>query len=293
MTPSPLALDCIGRGKLTEQQMKAIIEKIKIQGLLQQEPPPFHGRGIVIAGGGKYLSWAWCVAKHCRDLGWTEGIQVWYLGKAEMPEDAKPRFEELDVELVDALEMRKSRPMRILEGWELKIYAVMNCPWRHVLFIDSDNFPAVNPAEMFNHQDILKHGSIFFSDCFNHNKKGWGFIYAGIRPPSFEWETGQFIVDKKRVWMSLRWCFWAMEHSDVWFQLGHGDKFVIQVFFTMVGEPHLVSRESKWEGWGIGQSYKGRLWFRHSMGFKRGETGPPTPEIEELFEQWAGQVQPV
>jgi hypothetical protein len=277
--------DCTGRGPLREVQLMGLVRKLKEKGTLNQPAPACEGRGIVIAGGGRYLSHAWAVCRHLRKLGWTEGIQVWHLGKTEMPDSARPRFAPLDVELVDALEMRRSRPSRTLGGWELKIYAVMNCPWRHVLFLDADCIPAVHPNEIFNDKDVLRAGSLFFSDIGAQNKTSWGYTYCGIRRNKFEWEAGQFVVDKVRLWMGLRWTFWLQEHSDVWFKLGYGDKFTTELGVRMSGCPHLVSEKATWEGWGIGQWWKDRMVFMHQMAAKRGEH-PWSPEFADALAEW-------
>lgn len=285
MTPPALTIepDCLGRTRLAENQMGAIIQKIKAQGLLNQEPPSnLQGRGVVIAGGGKYLKHAWAVCRHLRKLGWSEGIQVWHLGPAEMPEESKPLFHDLDAETVDALELRKLRPMRRLGPWELKTYAVLHCPWRHVLFLDADCIPAINPAEMFHHEDIQKVGSLFFSDVEVHNKSSWGHTYCGLKKPEKEWEAGQWIVDKQRAWMGLRWSFWLLEHSEVWFKMGWGDKYTTELGFRMSGVPHLVSTDARWCGWGIGQFWRNKMWFRHCMAAKRGDAAWPQEFADAL-----------
>lgn len=279
-------LDCIGRGNLTENQMMGMIQKIKREGLLQQEPPECHGKGIVIAGGGKYLDWAWVVCKWLRGLGCQLPIQVWYLGAKEMPERAKPLFAELGVETVDTLEERQWKPMRRIGGWEMKPYCVMNAPWRHVMFLDADCFPEFNPEEMFNHQEIQRHGSLFFSDVARHHRSEWGYVYCGLFRKEKEWESGQFIVDKQRAWMGLRWTFWFCEHSDVWFKLGHGEKLLFELGFRTAQCPHLVSADARWEHYGIGQYWEGKRWFCHAMGYKRREAPAPHPQIAGLFLDW-------
>lgn len=277
--------DCLGRTRLAENQMQAMIVKIKAHGLLNEEPPKCSGRGIIIAGGGKYLNHAGAVCLHLRNLGWTEGIQVWHLGPKEMTEPAREAFAELQVEVVDALEMRKMRPMRRLGGWELKTYAIMNCPWRHVMFLDADCIPTINPAEIFNHVDVEKVGSIFFSDTAPHNVSPWGYIYAGLKRGEKEWEAGQYVVDKQRAWMGLRWTFWLLEHSDVWFRLGHGDKFTTELGFRISGVPHLVSKDCRWEKYGIGQYWRNARWFKHCMSAKRGEYPWPM-EFANALADW-------
>jgi hypothetical protein len=284
-------LDCIGRGKLHESQLQGIVRKVKEQGLLWQEPPQCEGRGIVIAGGGKYAKHAWAVASRCRELGWQEGIQVWHLGPHEFTAEQHPLFAQIDVELVDAHEVRRWHPMRMMGGWEVKVQIAMRCPWRNVIYFDADCVPDLNPAEIFNHQDVQKVGSLFFSDCFNQHKTSWAYTFCGLKKLKKEWESGQFVVDKQKAWMGLRWVFWMCERADLWYKFGHGDKLCWELGMRIAEVPHLFSEDSRWEGWGIGQYWKNKRFFSHFMGAKRGDH--PLPEsVQPHFDLWDELLSP-
>ena len=55
-------------------------------------PPPypearFHGRGIVVCGGGdKYFPCAWVCIRMLRHVGCTLPIELWHVGQAELPD---------------------------------------------------------------------------------------------------------------------------------------------------------------------------------------------------------------
>jgi hypothetical protein len=288
-----LVKDSTGRGRLSEDQMHPIIARIKERRELVSDPPKCDGRGIITVGGGKYLAWAWVLCRHLRNLGWTEGIQIWHLGAKEMPEWAWHMFKTLNVDIKDAQAETQWRPMAHFmdpnqpitwQGWKAKAIAVINCPWRHVMFIDADCFPVLNPAEIFNHREIKRIGSIFYSDVAKHNG-GWGYIFAGVVQREKEWETGAFLIDKVKCWLGLRWWYWFCEQAHVWFRLGHGEKFVAELGIRMSNSPHLFSEEAEWKGWGIEHSYQRRVHFQHLMGSKRQEY--PLPDhIQKLFMEW-------
>ncbi len=82
----------------------------------------FSGRGIVIcAGGARLLTGAWVTINVLRrTLGCTLPIQVWHLGTAELGPFERTLFDDLGVEVVDAEEVRRVHPVRMLGGWELK-----------------------------------------------------------------------------------------------------------------------------------------------------------------------------
>jgi len=286
MTPAELqAVDCIGMGRFVPQQAKAVVDMVRKRGLLVSDPPDFSGTGIVIAGGGKYLSWTWVLLRHLRDtLKCQLPIQVWYLGPREMPGQSVKILEAFSAEVVDAHRMMMKHPVREMNGWILKTYAVRHCPWRKVLFIDADCFPQVLPEEILNDADVIRHSSLFFNDVGKHHS-AWGYVDCGLLPLEDEWETGQFVWDKKTGWMALRWAMWMSEHTDVFYQNFHGDKGVIEAAFRMSQNPHILGEKSEWEGFGIGHYLKGKNVFRHMMATKRGEW-PMESWMRAAFEEW-------
>lgn len=270
------ARDSIGIPRFTVQQAKAMVDMVKSTGRLNSEPPPCEGQGIVIAGGGRYLSHAWVVCNIIREKGCMLPIQIWHLGAKEMPNWVKPHFAKLGAETVDAFEVMKKFPSNKMSGWHLKNYAIRHSPWRQVFFLDADAAPSGNLEDLMNDPEVKASGGLFFSDVANHCKTGWGYAYCGLSPSAKEWEAGQKVVDKVTGWMGLQWAIWLAEHSDVWFTLGHGDKFTDELGFRKSGVPIIVSTECEWAGYGISQRWKGKEWVRHCMASKR--TEHPWPE---------------
>lgn len=276
----------LGFSLLNEARAMGSVRLVKERRMLREPVPKCDGAGCVIAGGGKYLDWAWVLCRWLRIKGFKLPIQVWYLGAHEMPAAAVPKFRALGVEVVDAVEVRKKFPHMDLTGWTLKAFAVMRCPFRHVLFLDADCFPARNPEELFWHRDLKETGSLFFSDIKPCRKSNWGYVFCGLKAPEKEWESGQWVVDKVKAWQGLQMVSWMNEHRRFWDLLGHGDKFTLELGMRTVEAPHVFSMECEWGGWGISQRWKGVEWFRHAMAFKRGESNPPFPEIPGLFEEF-------
>lgn len=280
------AVDCLGIPRFTTQQAKAMVDMVRNRRMLESEPPECEGQGIVIAGGGRYLSHAWVLCRLLRKLGCNLPVQVWHMGTREMPGWARQEFVRLDVEPVDAHQVMKRHPVRELSGWTLKNYAIMHCPWRNVLFLDADCFPALNPEELFGVPEIRDAGGFFFSDTANHAKSSWAWVYCGLQRLPVETEMGQYFVNKETGWMGLRWTQWLNEHaSDVWFKLVHGDKTTTELGFRVSGVPIVISQENEWKGWGISQQWQGRELFRHCMGAKRGEAPWPA-DVGPLFREW-------
>src|SRR5690349_21921564 len=117
-------MDSIGLGRLTENQMRAVVELVKAQGRLKSPPPePTIPHGIVIAAGGRYADWGYVNARWLRTQGIQHPIQIWHLGKNEFPTWAPRAFAKLDVEFVDADLVQLKHRHRALKGWTLKQYA--------------------------------------------------------------------------------------------------------------------------------------------------------------------------
>src|SRR5262245_13569255 len=84
-------------------------------------------RGIVIAGGGlRYFPSVWVNVNLIRHFGCNLPIQLWYLGDGECDPYMKRLLQPLGVECVDARQVERENPCRILCGWELKPFATLH-----------------------------------------------------------------------------------------------------------------------------------------------------------------------
>lgn len=189
----------------------------------------FEGRGMVIcAGGVKYFPSAYICASVLRMHGCKLQIQFWHLGPEEMSEEMKGLVAHLDVECVDALEVRKEHPARILKGWELKPYSIINCPFREVILIDADNLPLRDPEFLFGTEEYARTGAIFWPDFSHYDRIGkgngiWDAVGLEFRKVP-EFESGQIVVDKERCWKALQITMHMNEWSDFYYRHIYGDK---------------------------------------------------------------------
>ncbi len=127
----------------------------------------FAGRGIVIcAGGARLFTCAWvAIGILRRVLGCRLPIQLWHLGPEEIGPPMQALLEELDVEVVDALELAERYPLRIVGGWELKSYAIVHSRFREVFLLDADNVPLIDPASLFELAAIRRRRRDFLARC--------------------------------------------------------------------------------------------------------------------------------
>jgi hypothetical protein len=279
--------DSLNIGKLVEGQMRAVIEIIKQKQLLREPPPtPTQSKGIVISAGGRYADWGLVNARWIRDQNVQLPIQVWHLGPKEIPPRFRRHFAKLDVELVDAHEVRNRHWHRALKGWSLKQYAAMRCPFQFVLSLDADAFLTTHPNTIFDDADFQWTPAFFCADVANCRKSNWAYFYANVPLPKQEMESGFFAWDRCRpdVWTAIQMTHWLAEHSEIWDRMLHGDKDRPYLAFNTTNTPYLFADQPQWLGWGIRHFWKGQPICDHGMGWKRGEHAAPHPRLPILFE---------
>jgi len=172
---------------------------------LPDYPGGYDGRGCVIcAGGVTHFVGAWVCIHTLRRHGFRLPIEVWHLGREEFDPEMQELLTPLGVKCVDAQEVRKRHPVRLLGGWELKPFAVIHSAFREVLLIDADNIAVRDPTYLFDEPSYRSTGAMFWPDLPRNwiPKRVWDF--CGVTPPDqVTFETGQILVDKQRCWRPL------------------------------------------------------------------------------------------
>ena len=232
------------------------------------------GRGIVIcAGGRRYLPCAWVGIHRLRSAGCRLPIELWHLGQREMDGGIKAALGPLGVRCVDALKVRAKHPARILNGWELKAYAILHSAFREVLLLDADNVVVVDPEFLFDTPEFRAAGAIFWPDReLTRNQKTLpAWRSCGLRQPrEREFETGQLVVDKARCWRALCLTMWFNENSDFYYQYVHGDKETFHLAFRKLRQGYaLVPKPlESLRGTMCQHDFQGRRIFQHRSGAK-------------------------
>lgn len=218
---------------------------------LRPKPDTLKGRGIVIAGGGRrYFPSTYLSVRKIRHLGCKLPIQVWYLGSNEMdPHMMRVLADFGDVECIDAREVAKTIPARILCGWELKLYATAFSSFEEVLFLDADNAPVIDPTFIFDEPLYQEYGCIFWPDYDCWILDEGVFRVFGI-PPRREtaFESGQYLIHKGRCWQELMMSWWYAEYSDFTFGHVYGDKECFHLGWRKLGKDYgIIPHPPGWE----------------------------------------------
>lgn len=209
----------------------------------------FAGRGIVLCGGGDaYFPCAWVCVQMLRRTGCTLPIELWYRGPAEMTGEMIALMESSGVACVDAWAMARDYPVRRLDGWELKPYAICNSRFAEVLYIDSDNVALRDPSFLFSEPDYLRYGAIFWPDRYI----GPGSAFEWLKRETWELcrvpyriepeiEAGQLLIDKRRSWRALNVALHLNEHSDFYYAFFYGDKDTFHLAWRRCGMEYALA----------------------------------------------------
>jgi hypothetical protein len=210
------------------------------------EPYPeerYRGRGVVLAGGGdRFFPALYITIRALRHVGCTLPIQVWYLGRNnEMPKHRQKLLAPWQVECIDADEVRRRHPARRLDGWELKVFATLHCPFEEVLFLDADSYPCRCPELLFEQKDYQARGAIFWPDVLTiDGRLRWAAF--GIADPRRlgSVESGQFVINKRLSWRPLNLAWFYNDHSDYYYRYCHGDKHTFEVAWARCAQPFVM-----------------------------------------------------
>lgn len=290
-------------------------------------PGGFSGRGIVSCVSAKpgyssgknlehgYFPAAWVMLHELRRHGCTLPVTFCHLGPFEWDPLLTELVKPLGVDVIDlrAWDATPAGGMRIMNGWETKIAAILAAPYEEVLFLDADNIPIRDPAPLFDHRDYRETGAAFWPDVppSRGDHKEWlpevvwrnaGMDYRH----EVDFETGQILVDKSKCWNELQLARHLNEHSDYWYDQIFGDKSTFHLAWAKLNRgysmpPHGVA----WNGAALLQydlERPGNLLFEHCVqnkptlhAFPHGEACLTNPgeclgHLAALRQKWNGRL---
>lgn len=233
----------------------------------------FSGRGIVIcAGGTRILTNAYVLVRVLREVvGCALPIEIWHLGRAEMPDVIAGVFSRLGCRIVDAHRVMAQFPGEVQDGWQLKTYALIHSSFEEVLMIDADQVPTRDPACVFDWPEYSATGAVFWPDIIDLSASNPVWSLVGLEPRRIvSWETGQLCIDKRRHWKAINLVHWMCEQPEVFFQIVYGDKDVFLLAWSLLDEPSsLVPHQPLRDGKYLGQrDFAGDVLFQHRTNCK-------------------------
>src|SRR5262249_33565057 len=151
-----------------------------------------------------------------RQVGCALPAEVWYLGRnKEMVDWQANLLKALGAICVDADAQTSRHPVRILNGWQLKTYAILHSHFAEVLYLDADSYPCRHPDFLFDDPGFSADGAMFFPDAhwMKLVPEVWEVLGIPFRDERTI-ESGQFLIDKCRCWQPLALTHWMNQRSD-------------------------------------------------------------------------------
>ena len=197
----------------------------------------YRGRGIVIAGGGQaFFASLYVTIRAIRAVGCRLPVEVWFLGRNdEMPDHYARVLTPYDVVCVDGDVVRRSHPCRILNGWELKVFALLHCPFEEVLLLDADCYPVHDPSFIFEDLGYRERGAIFWPDIPRSRLRDWTPFRVQAPRGQESIESGQVVINKRQCWRPVQLAWWYNDHSEWTYLHGYGDKHTFEVAWARLG----------------------------------------------------------
>ncbi|MEX2119338.1 MAG: hypothetical protein WD847_07075 [Pirellulales bacterium] len=242
---------------------------------LSDEPAPGEGKGIVLVGGGiRYFPSVWVNIRVLRRRGCSLPVELWHLGRHEIGPKMEKILEPFGVRCVSAEQSERQRPARVLNGWELKSYALLNSRFREIVYLDADNHVLINPDTIFTWPQYRDVGAVLWPDGtgmdpWPPDSPVWEVASVPYRH-EFQVEAGQLVIDKARCTKALRMVHWYDQHSDYFYRFWWGDKESFHFGFRKAGKPYsMTSKPNQALQCCICQhDFDGRRIFQHRVGDK-------------------------
>ena len=253
----------------------------------------FEGRGIVIvAGHPKSMKRVKVVLRQLLALGSTVPVEINFFAdeldetiKSELssiynhPDTKRTNLYFNDLASADQV-MASTYNKKIKINYNLKTAALVNSRFAEPMLLDSDNVPAIDPALLWESKTYQEYGSVFWPDMLRTRKESpaWAITNTLCRRSEYEFETGQVLVDKRRLFYHLQLAaFWG--EQPYWHDLLLGDKDLFRYAWhalqTEFGKPHkwitsvgFLAEQDKWGERRL--DYCGHTFAQHHPDFKDG-----------------------
>ena len=123
---------------------------------------------VMVAGGPVYGKLAINNCRTLRSLGCVLPIYIFTLHN-----------EYIDAEIDEYANVFELPPG--LTGWSAKVEALIECPSRHVILLDADNVPLVDPTYLFHTEEYTKNGCILWPDVQALDDTSSGYRLFGLK----------------------------------------------------------------------------------------------------------------
>jgi hypothetical protein len=268
----------------------------------------FAGRGIVICAGGPALFTNAYVLVHVlrHELDCELPIEVWHLGSREMSPGMAALLTQLGAVPVDAEKHPSTAALNFIDGWQLKVAAVIGSIFEHVILLDADQVPTRDPAEIFDWQTYRSTGVVLWPDIADLLAENPIWSICGLEPRrTASVESGQLAIDKQRGWAALQIAAHLNSNAETYYRILYGDKDTYLLGCLVTGTRFSLIPQGPLTDLGFAlyqRDFEGKVLFQHRTGAKWRYAGPQKVlpgfvglaacerALGDLREQWNGLV---
>ncbi|EGZ19016.1 hypothetical protein PHYSODRAFT_315438 [Phytophthora sojae] len=208
------------------------------------------GNGIVMVVYPKLLSSVFASISVLRSYNCTLPIELW-ISQPEVVRtpSMRPTLEMLQQRFANVTVETIIDPT--IAGFSTKIHAVQHSKFENVLFLDADNVPVRDPTFLFESNEFLEHGAIFWPDFWHPEKTIFNIqreslLWELVDLPfvdMFEQESGQVLINRKRAALALEVLMFYAYHRPSHFErlvLAHGDKDLFRLAWMKTHTPYYM-----------------------------------------------------
>ena len=192
----------------------------------------FNGRGIVILGGnGKSMMRLLVTLRALDKVGCKLPVEIHYW-RQELNDKEKAIIASCYHTITFNDLSKSSNIIHSHSDWianfNLKSAALANSKFAEALLLDSDNLPVIDPNDLFESTTYKEYGSLFWPDIARTRPQNPMFAITNTPCSRDEWEqeSGQMLVDKRRLWYHVQLAAWFNDQPYYnGFLLGDKDMF--------------------------------------------------------------------
>jgi alpha 1,2-mannosyltransferase len=210
----------------------------------------FRGEGVVTVAGGEYFGPAIVGIHMLRRTGSNLPVEAFVANigeyEQEVCETILPKLNARCIVLTDFIDTASFE----ITHYQLKALAILFSSFNHVLYLDSDSIPLVDPqTEFFAKEPYTSKGLVNWPDFWRATESPLFYRIAGLSSfpkglPATSTEAGQLLVDKTRHLKTLLLAVYYNIYGPKWYYpllsqgaLGQGDKNTFESAAIVLGLP--------------------------------------------------------
>ena len=203
-------------------------------------------------------------------------IEVWYRPDEmrDAPAGLKTLEDMAEKDAVGGLTLRAIDDLRAVR-FAAKVHAIYNSAFDHVLFLDADNVPVRDPTFLFESEEFVRAGAVFWPDfwlpqCTIFHVVEDSLVWQLLDMPyvdMFEQESGQLLIDRRRHAAAMELVHFYAFHTPNLFEqldLAWGDKDLFRFAWIKLNAPFfMVQKPPAIAGKFVGDSFCGMTMVQH------------------------------